>query len=176
MGGDTSRSSSEPLVWDARLGVYPIPTIIQDSQEQIPFQFPWPTITHPLRTGDYTICGLEGQLCIERKSALDMVKTLLTRWRAFQRQLSRMMQIASSPDAPGGTGAAIIICEGTLPAVLDHCRSPSQRHRVVQRVAEICCQWRTPVVFAGTYSLANTLAGVVLWQQWQRNQRGGSRR
>lgn len=32
----------------------------------------------------------------------------------------------------------------------------------------VACEWRIPVVFAGEYSIANTLAGVVFWQQWHR--------
>ena len=46
-------------------------TIIVDTREQHPWKFPYHTIANKkLDTGDYTIDGLEGVLCIERKNGI----------------------------------------------------------------------------------------------------------
>jgi hypothetical protein len=79
-----------------------LPTLVIDSREEIPFQFPavFPTKIAHLRTGDYSVLGLENQMTIERKSADDLYRTLVgegaRRWTRFRRQLCRMSQMELS--------------------------------------------------------------------------------
>lgn len=52
------------------------PTIIIDTREQTPFTFDgsgFKTVRRNLKTGDYTIKGMESIICFERKGTLDEV-------------------------------------------------------------------------------------------------------
>jgi ERCC4-type nuclease len=60
-------------------------------------------------TGDYSIEGFEQVLTVERKSLPDLVKTVVTDWQRFSRQLRRM----SAMDV------AIIVCEAPVTALMD---------------------------------------------------------
>lgn len=76
-----------------------LPTIIIDTREQRPWAFDdlhirgiksLPTVRGTLRTGDYSIQGLEDLVCIERKSAEDLYGTLVGGHDRFSRELERM--------------------------------------------------------------------------------------
>ena len=69
--------------------------IIIDSREQKPYQFqkidPPPEVTiGTLQTGDYSIEGYEGQVCIERKSAIDLFGSCGKGRDRFEREFKRM--------------------------------------------------------------------------------------
>lgn len=65
-------------------------TIITDSREQLPLQFPGYDISiAKLDTGDYTIQGYENILCIERKGSLAEIYKNFTEKR-FWAELVRM--------------------------------------------------------------------------------------
>lgn len=83
--------------------VYACPwTMIQDSQEQLPFNFENLTISRnhtpvllnvkvkKLKTADYSIEGLEEQIAVERKSVEDLISTVSHRRDIFKAELERM--------------------------------------------------------------------------------------
>lgn len=76
----------------------PKPIVIVDTREGAPFTFQsfpnWigGTVRGTLRTGDYTIQGMETLLCLERKSLEDLIGTLLHRRRQFIDECERMLE------------------------------------------------------------------------------------
>lgn len=68
-------------------------TVLTDTREQRawsldPARFVMERAT--LRTGDYTVKGLEDQLCIERKAIGDFVGTVIGDWIRFRKELYRL--------------------------------------------------------------------------------------
>lgn len=89
----------------------PIPIIV-DTQEQQPWQLnpeEFSCQRMKLRTGDYSIRGLESVVTIERKSLGDFVNTVTHDWIRFRKQLYRM----------GGFDCAVIVVEATVADVFD---------------------------------------------------------
>jgi len=70
---------------------YPPFTIIIDSREQKPYSFPEvETVVQGLKTGDYSIVGLEDHVCVERKNHADAYGTIGSGRARFCRELERM--------------------------------------------------------------------------------------
>lgn len=63
--------------------------IITDSREQLPYQFETPYERGTLQVGDYSICGLETHVAIERKTLDDLIGCLTTGRERFERELHR---------------------------------------------------------------------------------------
>lgn len=93
-------------------------TIIQDTREQTPFKFVLDGAEETvaveigtLKTGDYSIQGLEDKLCIERKASVEELANNLGReWSRFQNELERMRSFPH----------AFIVCEFSIPDVFDY--------------------------------------------------------
>jgi ERCC4-type nuclease len=67
-------------------------TIIIDTREQHPWEFPYhTTATRKLDTGDYSIEGMEHLLCIERKNGIAEIANNMTESR-FKDVIERMSQ------------------------------------------------------------------------------------
>ena len=60
-----------------------------DSREQLPYRFECPSELGTLPTGDYSICGLEDHVSIERKTIDDLIGCLSKGRDRFERELSR---------------------------------------------------------------------------------------
>jgi len=67
-------------------------TIAIDTREQKPYKF-WdhPVEVVGLKTGDYSIIGLEEKVCVERKSKADAYGTIGSGRARFERELERML-------------------------------------------------------------------------------------
>ncbi len=71
---------------------------IVDTREQLPLDLRWrsgeclKSVRGTLKTGDYSIEGLEDQITIERKSIPDLVGCIGKGRDRFQRELDRMME------------------------------------------------------------------------------------
>jgi ERCC4-type nuclease len=63
--------------------------VIIDSREQTPYEFKSPTEVAGLKTGDYSIKGLESWVAVERKTIGDLVACLTTGRERFERELHR---------------------------------------------------------------------------------------
>lgn len=67
-------------------------TAICDTREQLPLDLsPLKTISGTLRTGDYSVLGLETQVCIERKSLSDLLGCMGGGRDRFEHELQRML-------------------------------------------------------------------------------------
>jgi len=62
---------------------------IIDTREQAPYIIPG-SITATLKTGDYSILGLETEIAIERKSLPDLLGSITTGRERFEREFARM--------------------------------------------------------------------------------------
>ena len=76
-----------------------VSSIIVDSREQLPYQFlGHPTMKSGLKTGDYSVTGMEHLVCVERKSQADYWGCLINTKPKFNRdrfvrELERMKDI-----------------------------------------------------------------------------------
>ena len=70
-------------------------TIIQDVQEKNPWKLIWPVEVKHLKTGDYSIKGLEDKIAIEKKSGLvELLNDLTASYRkTFERFLKRLSEV-----------------------------------------------------------------------------------
>lgn len=64
-------------------------TIVIDSREQKPYKFT-NAVVKGLKTGDYSIEGLESRVAIERKSKADAYGSLSTGRKRFEREVERL--------------------------------------------------------------------------------------
>lgn len=72
-------------------------TIIIDSREQRPYDFqnikpPPEVIVQGLRTGDYSVDGLEDKVCVERKELSDLFNSVGNGRKRFEREMVRMSE------------------------------------------------------------------------------------
>lgn len=72
-------------------------TIIIDTREQRPFTFdainPAPkTLITTLKTGDYSVLGYEGKVCVERKSLKDLFGSCGNGRSRFENEIMRMAE------------------------------------------------------------------------------------
>lgn len=65
------------------------PNIIIDSREQLPYSFKHPSEIKALKTGDYSIVGLENSVVVERKRHSEFIQCLSGERERFQRELER---------------------------------------------------------------------------------------
>jgi ERCC4-type nuclease len=94
------------------MGVPKLPVVMSD-QEKRPWLFdPELVVVHKryLRTGDYTLLGLEDQITLERKSLGDFVNTVIHDAIRFRKELVRM----------SGFDVAAIAVEADVGMVLRH--------------------------------------------------------
>uniref|UniRef100_A0A6M3IZI3 ERCC4 domain-containing protein n=2 Tax=viral metagenome TaxID=1070528 RepID=A0A6M3IZI3_9ZZZZ len=70
-------------------------TVIQDVQEKNPWKLIWPVEVKHLKTGDYSIKGLEDKIAIEKKSGLvELLNDLSASYRTtFERFLKRLSEV-----------------------------------------------------------------------------------
>lgn len=157
-------------------------TVLVDSREQAPWTFQgivierrlWSVRTRraTLATGDYTIEGCEDRLCIERKSAADLVGSVTVGNARFRREHERMHDIAHFRDAEGFTiGTACVVIEGSLSAICDELDADVGRRVTSDVVLGATASW--PVrygvhwLFAGDRRRAELLAFRVVLKWWK---------
>lgn len=128
-----------------------------DTREQKPYRFPQ-SRRQMLRTGDYSICGLEDRVAIERKR-LEELFTITGRDRErFERELERMAEL----------DYAAIVIEADLPQIL---RGAAFSHVSPKAVAASLVSWsiryRAHVFFAGDRRHAHALTRRLLEKYWR---------
>jgi ERCC4-type nuclease len=79
----------------ARMLATPSPesfTAIIDSREQLPFALePLQSVRGTLQAGDYSVCGLDSEIAIERKSLSDLIACCGTERARFERELQKLL-------------------------------------------------------------------------------------
>jgi ERCC4-type nuclease len=68
-------------------------TIVIDTREQQPYEFDCATVVETLRTGDYSVRGLEADIVIERKTKADIYGSVTRDRNRFEREMVRLQKI-----------------------------------------------------------------------------------
>jgi len=142
-------------------GMKPEPTIIIDTREQHPLDFPnLPATVGTLDTGDYSIVGLTHLVAVERKSIDDLLACIGRERARFKRELQRLRAYrfrllvveASAADLEAGLS-------GLVPW-----RSSLQPSHVVGSLAAWTAQYGLPVWLAGDHAGAGRFVERYLYQ------------
>jgi ERCC4-type nuclease len=120
-----------------------------------------------LATGDYSIEGYESRVCIERKSAGDLVKSVTVEHEREKRKAQRMRKIQDSG------GFARYVIEGDLSRIVEEIDDPNSGRKITG-YGIIACQasWElnyVPWSFAGDRRTAEILAFTMMLKWWTRN-------
>jgi ERCC4-type nuclease len=138
-------------------------TIIRDTREQTPWEFYYDKSVAEevgtLKTGDYTIKGLEDTICIERKGCIEELANNLGReFARFTKELVRMEEFKH----------AFIICEFPMGDLIEY---PFHRQNsklqgssklsgkyLLKVIIEIQLKYNVKIIFAGSKFYANKTA------------------
>ncbi len=130
-------------------------TIIVDSREQNPLQFP-PDVdvtAGTLSAGDYSIRHLEDRCAIERKSLSDLVTCIGPERDRFQRELLRLR----------GYPCRALVVEASMADILEHrYRSQTSPAAVVGSLAAWSTRYQIPLWLAGDHTSAATVTLAIL--------------
>jgi ERCC4-type nuclease len=97
------------------------------------------TVRRALRSGDYSLEGLETQVAVERKSLDDFVSTVIRDRERFRRELDRLHEMDS----------ACVVVEGNLSDVLrGHYASGAHPTSILGAALSIIVDHEIPVYFA----------------------------
>lgn len=141
---------------------YRIPVII-DTREQLPWNFNldvFDVTRATLRSGDYSLSGMEDRFVLERKSLGDYVSTVIHNWLRFRGELNRL----SSCDL------AAIIVEADVSDVMERrYESEVNPNSVMGRAHSIYLETGIPTLFWGRRE--NVVANVeqmfrLAWKKW----------
>lgn len=145
----------------------PLPVVIIDSREQRPYQFSGPSIVAALKTGDYSIQGLEEVAAVERKTLDDFLGCVTFQRERFERELVRA----------GSFKRFWVVIEGTLAQIVA-CQYKSEA-KPASVIGSICA-WECrlePVrfVFASNRQSGEKLTERLLTRAWKEYQTPSSR-
>jgi len=125
-----------------KIAAKPLPVVV-DTRERTPWDLNpafFEVEVATLRTGDYTISGLEDCLTLERKNLGDFVQTVTADWLRFRKQLYRMAAF----------DVAAIVVEADLADVFAHkYESDADPASVVGRANGIYLDHSIPVFWWG---------------------------
>lgn len=127
--------------------------------QKVPTQLIVPRKVATLETGDYSIEGHGERFAIERKSASDLIGSVGGGHARFEREHERMAAMIAAG------GAACVIVEGSLAAILDELRADGRdamRRTLLGVVASWPFRFGVPWLFAGDRRTAEELAILIL--------------
>ncbi len=128
--------------------------IVVDTREQRPFAFSGPgylaTVARGgLKTGDYSLVGLEDSIAIERKSLDDLVGCLTVGRDRFERELDRSRSLA----------CFAVVVEASMEDIARHrCTSRMSPHAALQSILAFQVRYGVPFIWAGSRSGAEYVA------------------
>lgn len=134
-------------------------TIAIDTREQKPYTFgKHPVERVGLKTGDYSIVGLEEKVCVERKSKSDAYGTIGSGRERFERELERMTWF----------DRAFIVIESSL----DHFLIPPTHsglhpHSAINSLISWEIRYGVHVHFCGKRKHAQTFTFRILEKYWR---------
>jgi ERCC4-type nuclease len=139
----------------------PPPFVIAvDTREQSPFPLlGFATMRKTLRTGDYSILGLEDRVTIERKSYNDIWGSMSTGRQRFERCVKRLAEYER---------AAIVIECGLTQLATPHPQiQRTTPASVVGGLISWSCQYRLPIFWADTREQAERVTVRFLGSFWK---------
>lgn len=142
--------------------------IVQDSREQRPYIFPdLLTIRGTLKTGDYSVCGLESVACVERKELSDFIGVCTHGRERWERELERA----------GSIKRLWIVIEGSLVQISKHqYRSEANPECIIGSIAAWECRF-DPVrfLFCSDRQTGQRITAKLLSRAWKEFSGGASR-
>ena len=110
-----------------------------DSREQLAYEFKTPSEIGTIPIGDYSICGLEDHIAIERKELNDLIGCLTIGRERFERELSKSR----------GLEYFALIIEASLSDLANgNYRSQMEPKSAIQSLLAFSIRYRLPVWFA----------------------------
>ena len=110
-----------------------------DTREQQPYQFENPSEVGTVPVGDYSICGLENHIAVERKEVNDLIGCLTTGRDRFERELHRGR----------GLDYFALVVEASLSDLTNgRYRSKMLPKSAIQSLLAFSIRYRLPIFFA----------------------------
>lgn len=128
------------------------PPLVIDTREQLPYEFDHPSIISTLKTGDYSIVGLEDSVAVERKELGDFIGCCTQSRERFERELSRAE----------GMKRLWIVIEGTLSEITS---GAFRSHVSPSAVLGTICAWDLRYASARFVFATNRAAGQKITQR-----------
>ncbi len=140
----------------------PVLVVAVDSREQRPYCFPRSEVK-ALKTGDYSVVGLEDRVAVERKTKSDAYASLGRGRARFRRELERLSRF----------DYAAIVIETSLPEFLE---APAFSRMNPKTAAATIIAWsvryRVCVFFAGDRRHGNAVTRQLLEKFWRYHHNG----
>ncbi len=112
-----------------------------DTREKNPYQFKTPSEVGTLSTGDYSICGYEDQISIERKSICDLIGSITSGRNRFTRELTRSRHLDQFH----------LVCEFSFDDIASgRYRSKASPESMVQSLIAFSIRFELPIWFVGS--------------------------
>lgn len=130
----------------------PLPTVYVDTREQNPYTFDrfpnWIGDVHivTLKTGDYTIKGLEHELTVERKALSDLIASIIQNRQNFIERCERMATYKTR----------FFVVEATLTDIKSPYHQYTEAHpnSVLGSLIAAAARWHIPIYMLDNHSLA----------------------
>ena len=126
------------------------PIIIIDTREQEPYEFDPEAVEvkrQALSAGDYSLDGFEDQVCIERKSLLDYVQSVIKQRDRFLKEVKKLSE----------TPHCCIVVECDLSDIMGkRYRSGAHPNSVLGATLSLMIDHEVPVCFCSDRQLAKT--------------------
>lgn len=134
--------------------------IIVDTREQTPFDFSGHDVQiekRALKTGDYSVDGLEDHCAVERKAVMDIVACMTWERDRFVRELERLHEM----------NFAAVVCEGPIQAVVKPERSAANPNSL----AGTLCAWMVRYNIAWIFAPNRKWAAAITFRLLERFER-----
>ena len=116
-------------------------TIKIDTREQQPYKFENSSEVGAIPIGDYSICGLENHIAIERKELNDLIGCLTNGRERFEKELFKGKALDYF---------ALVIEASLSDLVNGHYRSEMNPKSAVQSLLAFSIRYKLPIFFAGS--------------------------
>ena len=136
--------------------------ILIDTREQRPWDFAdsgFITLRVTLATGDYSLASMTDRVALERKSLGDFVGTVTGDWLRFRKELYRLAAMDH---------AAVVVEADIADVLAKRYESAATPASVLGRAHAILIDHGVPVLWWGSRTQANELAGQYLTQLWKK--------
>lgn len=140
----------------------PLPIVIIDTREQIPFSFRrfkgWfsKIETRALKLGDYSVKGMEDSCVVERKDLSDLISSFTSNRSVFVKRLQRMSELPHS----------LLVITAPLSQIKSAYpfASLSLPNRITQSLIAVLTSLRLPFICTETHELGEEIVASYLYQ------------
>jgi DNA excision repair protein ERCC-4 len=133
----------------------PRQVVIVDTREKNPYSFSSRVSTQrgTLRSGDYSLLGLESTIAVERKSLADLVNTVIGNRDRWRRELARLW---------GYRFAAVVVEACAHDILAGNWKGGALPNSVLGAMVNITVEFGIPVVLAGDRATAERVTEAML--------------